>query len=115
MSGSISLDKIKQAITEIENCRIYNSANMKSAKENWLSILYDARDRYESLKEDDFQKINFALCIHYLNYSQIMFQKEMASAVSIMAKTLETIIDKQIKSENSSTNMLEEKNDDIKV
>lgn len=58
MSSAISLDKITQAITEIENCRAYDTPDMKPAKENWLEILCNARDRYESLEEKDIINLN---------------------------------------------------------
>jgi len=103
MSSAISLDKIIQAIKEIENCKVYDKPDMKPAKENWLGILYDARDRYESLEEQDILKINFVLCIHHLNYSQIMFRKEMAGAVGVIANTLKTIIHKKFISDSTNT------------
>lgn len=88
MVSQIPLDKITQAITEIESCRAYDTSDMKSAKDNWLGILYDARDRYESLIEKDFKKINFVFVIHYLNYSQIMFCREMAGAFTTIGKKI---------------------------
>lgn len=88
------LDKINQAIIEIESCRAYDTPDMKPVKANWLGILYNARDLYESLDEKHIFKINFVLCIHYLNYSQIMFCREMAGTISCMAKTCKTVIEK---------------------
>lgn len=103
MSSAISLDKIIQAIKEIENCKVYDKPDIKSAKEIWLGILYDARDHYEYLEEQDFTKINFVLAIHYLNYCQIMFNKEMASSVGVIANTLKTIVDNKFNFDSTNT------------
>ena len=90
---------------------------MKSAKDNWLGILYDARDRYEFLEENNFNTINILLCYHYLNYSTLMFNREMASAIKCMTKTCKTLIEKQFttdeKVEDSQQKTIQDKiNDD---
>lgn len=53
------------------------------------------RDRYEFLEEQNFITINILLCYHYLNYSNLMFRREMAITIKCMATTCKTLIEKQ--------------------
>jgi len=115
MTSSIPLDEINKAISEINCCRAYDTDDMKSAKENWLSILNDAKDRYDTLEENDFLKINFVLCIHYLNYSNHMFTKEMVSSYGMIAKTLSAVADKAIDKAISDANVAAAENIDSNV
>ena len=116
----VPLDKITKAPTEIESCNAYDTPEMKSAKANWLGILTDAINRYESLEDKDFQTINFVLSIHYLNYSQIMFRTEMVGAFAEIGKTFVAIMQNRLKRYKDSTEtqipeqtlIQDEKNDD---
>lgn len=96
MTSQVPLKRITDAIIEIENCRAYDTPDMKSAKDSWLKILYDARDRYESLEEKEFRTVNFALCIHYLNYTQVNFQRELRATMHTMVNVLKKISEKQL-------------------
>ena len=58
MSSHKSLEEINKVITEIENCNGYKkSTEMLEASANWLTILKEYRDKYDTLTEEDFKKI----------------------------------------------------------
>ena len=104
MVVAVPLDKINKAIVEIESCRAYDTPELKSTKDNWLGILYDARDRYESLEEQNFITINLLLCYHYLNYCNLMFRKEITGAITTMVKTSKTIIENKFNTDSNTDN-----------
>jgi len=96
MTSHKSLEEINKVINEIENCKGYKtSTEMLDASTNWLTILKECRDKYDTLTEEDFKKINFVFVIHYLNYSNMMFQHSVIDAYKSMIDVLLKITEKQ--------------------
>ena len=96
MSSHKSLEEINKVIDEIENCNGYKtSTEMLEASTNWLTILKECRDKYDTLTEEDFKKINFVFVTHYLNYSNMMFKCVAIDAYKSIIDVLLKITEKQ--------------------
>jgi hypothetical protein len=97
MTSRKTLAEIDKVMNEIENCNGYKkSKEMLDASTNWLTILKDCRNTYDTLDEKDFEKINFIFVNHYLNYSNMMFHSIASDAYKSIMNVLLKITEKHI-------------------
>lgn len=93
-----------QVIGEIETYKFYNRTEMVEAKENWLSILRDAVEKYDTLSENDWFKINYIFVMHYLNLSNAMFMRQCSESLLTIGKVVSKVIEKDIVTDNPISN-----------
>lgn len=73
------LDKINKAIKELNDYEGYKKdEDSQYFRKLWLGWLFDYRDRYSSLTEDELQNAQTIYTYHSLNYRQMLLETEIA-------------------------------------